>query len=46
MDKNYETASCGETSADEMAIESPQTDSDQRVDIYIDSPIAKGFSNQ
>ncbi len=42
---NYETASLGETSADELAIktQTSDVDSDKRVDIYRDSRIANHF---
>lgn len=44
---NYETASLGETSADELSLKSPLSgeDSDKRVDIYRDSRLANEFDH-
>ena len=43
----YETASLGETSADELSLKSPQSeeDSDKRVDIIRESRLANEFEH-
>lgn len=45
QDKSYDTASLGETSADELTLKDPSysSDSEKRVDIYRESALASEY---